>query len=97
MENLRSDRFQSLRLDRFLSAFRSGEEWDIKHDYPYLAYDPEAGVGFERDIWENIHYGYLMREKSVPDLISLGGAEVYSCVGAGVPEPDHDIAAIKIG
>lgn len=70
-ENVASSAFHEVRrstrsdfplVERF-NAFRelvtNGGSWDIKKQFAEWSWDPETETQYFRDIWGNIHYGYL--------------------------------------
>jgi hypothetical protein len=79
----RSTRSDFPLIERF-SAFRrlvtNGGSWDIKKQFAEWSWDPETETQYFRDIWGNIHYGYLGK--------AAGFFEVELTQGAGKNQLD---------
>ena len=53
----------------------NGRPWDIKRQFPEWSFDPVSNRSFFRDIWGNVHFGYLG--------LAAGFSEVELFSGAG--------------
>jgi hypothetical protein len=52
-----TDRWVALNALRAVAGNK--KPWDIKREYPLWVLDPVEGVEYGRDMWGNIHFGYL--------------------------------------
>ncbi len=61
----------------------NGRPWDIKRQFPEWSFDPVSNRSFFRDIWGNVHFGYLG--------LAAGFSEVELFSGAGANQfATHD-------
>jgi hypothetical protein len=45
--------------NKLISLAGNGKPWDIKHQFPQWSFDPASNRSYFRDIWGNVHFGYL--------------------------------------
>lgn len=77
-------------LERFVNNVRPGGAWDYKQ-WLSDAYDPVSGTELKRDIWGNVHYGYVGSAMGFPTRVLKAGGNF--------PRRDdpRDQAAIELG
>lgn len=81
---LRTIATRAVALRRFIGLVGSRKPWDIKHAYPIWIIDLDTRLEFGRNMWVNIHYGFIGRSIGFSRTLLETGAVLNQLHNLGV-------------